>query len=139
MEDYLTVPEKQNKRRLGTLGERLALCRYVDNGLRPVAVNWRAGKKAELDLIVFDERNDVLVICEVKTRTSGIDRTGSGSGETFLPSDSVGPRKRMIYIFAAKLFLNDHPEFAEKNVRFDVAEVYNINGAYEVSIIEEAF
>ena len=41
--------------------------------------------------------------------------------------------------FAAKLFIEKNPAYAEKNVRFDVAEVYNIDGAYYVSIIENAF
>ena len=130
------MSEIDNKK-LGSIGENLALCRYVDKGCRLVAANWRAGKMAELDLVVFDDSIDTLIICEVKTRS--VNKNHDDMDSAFIPSDSVGPRKQMKNIYGAKLFLQKHPEFAEKNVRFDVAQVYNISGAYEVSIIEEAF
>lgn len=125
----------RDNKELGRIGENLALCRYVDRGWKPVAVNWRAGAKAELDVIVFRESEDLLCFCEVKTRS--IDRGRSGTD--IAPADSVNARKRMKIKFAAKLFIEKNPAYAEKNVRFDVAEVYNIDGAYYVSIIENAF
>ncbi len=126
------------RKELGRTGENLTLCAYVDAGLKPVASNFRAGNKAEIDLIVFDERDNTLVFCEVKTRKADFDGNSAG-GPLFRASDSVNPKKRMKNIYAAKVFISKHPEFCEKNVRFDVAEVYNINGAYEVSIIKDAF
>ena len=134
----VTMTASDAAKTLGKTGENLALCTYVDAGLKPVASNFRAGNKAEIDLVVFDEREDVLVFCEVKTRKDGIDRGIAGSA-SFRASDSVNPKKRMKNIYAAKVFISKYPEFSEKNVRFDVAEVYNINGAYEVSIIKDAF
>ncbi|MBQ2307549.1 MAG: YraN family protein [Clostridia bacterium] len=125
----------RDNKELGRIGENLVLCRYVDRGWKPVAVNWRAGAKAELDVIVFRESEDLLCFCEVKTRS--IDRGRSGTD--IAPADSVNARKRMKIKFAAKLFIEKNPAYAEKNVRFDVAEVYNIDGAYYVSIIENAF
>ncbi len=158
---------------LGAIGENITLCRYVDEGCRPVARNWRAGRVAEIDIIVFDEKEDTLVICEVKTRTASrshrggaperrqapqqiiapgrmpaSDRAPAAAGDqapeatraaTFEASDSVDRRKQAKNILAARRFLEKHPEYAEKNVRFDVAEVYNIGGAYEVSITKDAF
>ena len=125
----------RDNKELGRIGENLALCRYVDRGWKPVAVNWRAGAKAELDVIVFRESEDLLCFCEVKTRS--IDRGRSGTD--IAPADSVNARKRMKIKFAAKLFIEKNPAKEKKNVRFDVAEVYNIDGAYYVSIIENAF
>ena len=67
----------RDNKELGRIGENLVLCRYVDRGWKPVAVNWRAGAKAELDVIVFRESEDLLCFCEVKTRS--IDRGRSGT------------------------------------------------------------
>ena len=123
-----------DRKALGRTGENLVLCRYVDNGWTPVATNWRAGNKAELDIVVYDAQSGVLCVCEVKTRS-----VPGGAPPDIDPADSVGPRKRMKLRYAAKAFIEKNPAYAEKNVRFDVAEVYNINGAYHVSIIEDAF
>ena len=130
------MSENAYRSKLGETGENLALCRYAAWGLRHVASNFRAGKKAEIDLIVFDEAEDTLVFCEVKTRSAAVDNV---KAPAFRASDSVDSKKRMKNVYAAKVFLSRHPEFGEKNVRFDVAEVYNINGAFEVSIIKDAF
>ena len=123
------------KKELGHIGENLVLCKYVDRGLKPVATNWRAGKKAELDVVVYDEREELLCVCEVKTRSV----SGGCAAADIDPSDSVNARKRMKLRYAARAFIEKNPAYAEKNVRFDVAEVYNRDGAYTVSIIENAF
>ncbi len=125
----------RDNKELGRIGENLVLCRYVDRGYVPVAANWRAGARAELDLVVLDAREDLLCFCEVKTR-----RAGAGLPDADIaPADSVNARKRMKIKYAARLFIEKNPAYAEKNVRFDVAEVYNRDGAYTVSIIENAF
>ena len=123
------------KKELGRIGENLVLCRYVDRGLKPVATNWRAGAKAELDVVVYDEREELLCVCEVKTRSI----SGGRAAPDIDPSDNVNARKRMKLRYAARAFIEKNPAYAEKNVRFDVAEVYNRDGAYYVSIIENAF
>ncbi len=121
--------------RAGRTGENLALCEYVDRGMTAVAVNWRAGNRGELDVVVFDPATDTLCVCEVKTRTASSARNGAFS----YPCESVGSRKIMKIKYSLKRFLAVHPEYSEKNIRFDVAEVYNIGGAYSVNIIEDAF
>ena len=52
---------------LGSYGERVAAQRLVDQGMVLVDRNWRC-ELGELDLVLRD--GDVLVFCEVKTRTS---------------------------------------------------------------------
>lgn len=123
---------------IGKTGENIALCRYVDMGYKPVAINWRAGRMAEIDIAVLDPQTDTLCICEVKTR-SVCEEGGNGAGPDFRPSDSVRARKIMKIKYAVRLFIEKNPGYSEKNVRFDVAEVYNNKGAYSVSIIENAF
>lgn len=55
-------------RRLGSRGEELAAAWYARRGYEVVARNWRC-RDGELDLVC--RRGSTVVICEVKTRTSG--------------------------------------------------------------------
>jgi putative endonuclease len=66
---------------LGAYGERLAARRLVEDGMVVVERNWRCDL-GEIDLVLRD--GDVLVVCEVKTRTS------SAYGH---PLEAVGPVK----------------------------------------------
>jgi putative endonuclease len=52
---------------VGAYGERVAAQRLVDDGMVLVDRNWRCDL-GEIDLVLRD--GDVLVFCEVKTRTS---------------------------------------------------------------------
>jgi putative endonuclease len=52
---------------LGRYGERVAARHLVDRGMVLLDRNWRCGA-GEIDLVLRD--GDVLVVCEVKTRTS---------------------------------------------------------------------
>lgn len=52
---------------LGAYGERVAAQRLVDEGMVVVDRNWRCDA-GEIDLVLRD--GDVLVFCEVKTRSS---------------------------------------------------------------------
>ena len=55
------------RKALGDYGERLAARHLVDLGFALLAQNWRCGE-GEVDIIAAD--GDILVGCEVKTRTS---------------------------------------------------------------------
>ena len=66
---------------LGAYGERVAAQRLVDEGMVLVDRNWRCDL-GEVDLVLRD--GDVLVFCEVKTRTS------AAYGH---PLEAVGPVK----------------------------------------------
>ena len=52
---------------LGAYGERVAARHLVDDGLVVLDRNWRC-EVGEIDLVLRD--GDVLVVCEVKTRSS---------------------------------------------------------------------
>jgi len=107
---------------LGRLGEDAAAAWYLQHGYEVVARNWscRAG---EIDLIC--RRGRVLVICEVKTRSS--ERFGS-------PFEAVTPAKRRRLRHLATLYLREVVP-GTPIVRFDVAAV--LDGVVEV--LESAF
>jgi len=52
---------------VGRYGERIAAQHLIDSGLHLIATNWRCAE-GEIDIIARD--GDVLVFCEVKTRSS---------------------------------------------------------------------
>ena len=73
------------RRRLGTLGERLAAEHLEARGFTILDRNFRT-RRGELDLVAHDGRH--LVFCEVKTRVF------SGEPGPFGPLTAIGPDKR---------------------------------------------
>jgi putative endonuclease len=108
---------------LGRAGEERAAAHYRAHGYVVLAQNWRAGRSGEIDLVVA--RDDVLVICEVKTRSS--ERFG-------LPFEAVDWRKQRRLRTLAVAFLQAHHTHAG-SIRFDVASVRGST----VEILEAAF
>jgi putative endonuclease len=111
------------RRALGVSGEDLAAAWYQSRGYTLVARNWRT-RDGELDLIVARSRD--LVICEVKTRTSG----AFGA-----PAEAVSGAKQARIRRLAASWLRTRSGPAPRSVRFDVASV--TGGAVEV--LEGAF
>ena len=74
-------PGATHNRALGQYGERLAERHLVEAGLVVLDRNWRC-REGEIDLVLRD--GDVLVVCEVKTRST-LDRG--------TPHEAVGPTK----------------------------------------------
>jgi putative endonuclease len=110
------------RQRLGALGEQRTVAWYEAAGYRVVARNWRC-RDGEIDLVALGA--DVVVFCEVKTRTS--DRFGS-------PAEAVTPLKQRRLRSLAVQFLREHPQ-PVGTMRFDVASV----GRGQVDVIEAAF
>lgn len=54
---------------LGRYGEELAARRLAEAGMTVLERNWRCGRTGEIDIVARD--GDVLVVCEVKTRSGG--------------------------------------------------------------------
>jgi len=117
---------------LGARGEQAALDLYRRRGFVLVARNWRCSI-GEVDLVV--RRRDLLVFCEVKTRSSA--RHGSGF-------DAVDARKRRKLRALAEVFLLTHGGAGSSSVRFDVASVAlragsSPAGDARVELFEDAF
>ncbi|MER6956787.1 MULTISPECIES: YraN family protein [unclassified Streptomyces] len=53
----------------GKYGEELAARRLAEAGMTVLERNWRCGRTGEIDIVARD--GDVLVVCEVKTRSGG--------------------------------------------------------------------
>lgn len=100
----------ESRLELGRSGEDRVARRYEAHGYRVLERNWRS-RNGEIDLIVT--LDDVLVICEVKTRTTT--RFGSGA-------EAVGFRKQQRLRKLAVEFLASRGHFVPE-IRFDVAWV----------------
>jgi putative endonuclease len=95
---------------LGSYGERVAVRALTDAGLLVLDRNWRC-REGELDVVARD--GDVLVFCEVKTRT------GTGFGH---PAEAVTAVKRRRLRQLACAWLAAHDQHAP-DLRFDVVAV----------------
>jgi putative endonuclease len=95
---------------LGSYGERVAAQRLVDQGMALVDRNWRC-ELGELDLVLRD--GDVLVFCEVKTRSS------AAYGH---PLEAVGPAKAARLRRLAARWLEEH-DVHPHDIRVDLVGV----------------
>lgn len=110
----------------GRAGEQAALERYLAFGYRLLARNWRC-PLGELDLVL--ERAGLLVVCEVKARTTA----AFGGGW-----EAVTPAKRRTIRRVTEAFLGTvRPQIRE--VRFDVASVRLLPRGAEIHVFEDAF
>jgi putative endonuclease len=95
---------------LGAYGERVAARRLVEDGLVLLDRNWRCDL-GEIDLVLRDD--DVLVFCEVKTRT------GTAYGH---PLEAVDPLKTDRLVRLAGRWMEQHGVTGAA-VRFDMVGV----------------
>jgi putative endonuclease len=107
----------RRRRALGAAGEAAAAAWYESAGFAVLARNWRC-RDGELDLVLG--RDDLLVFCEVKTRST----TAYG-----VPASAVTPEKQRRVRHLAMRWL-DETDTRAPRLRFDVASV--IGGAVEV-------
>lgn len=112
---------------VGRYGEDVAARHLTDAGLEIVDRNWRCSE-GEIDIVARER--DVIVICEVKTRSSVL---------FGLPAEAITLRKRERMRRLAYLWLKEHsPRTAE--VRFDVVSVIRPDrGAAIVEHLRAAF
>jgi len=110
---------------LGKKGEALAAEYLLRNGFSIKAKNWRY-LKAEIDIIA--QKKDVLVIVEVKTRSS-IAITA--------PEDAVNKKKIKLLVTAANEYVIQHDLDVE--VRFDIISIHKKGEKYNLNHIEGAF
>ena len=101
----------------GRLGEKIAAQYLQKNGYRILEKNTRVSHN-ELDIIAL-EGNDI-VFAEVKTRSTGADLYSPYGS----PASAVNRAKRSHLIAAASQYLRKHPQYGQRQPRFDVIEVY---------------
>lgn len=114
-----------SKQAVGAYGETVAARHLAERGLRVLERNWRCDE-GEIDLVLRE--GDVLVVCEVKTRTSA----ACGS-----PHEAVSPAKLERLHRLAHRWAGDHglrpPEtridlVAVRLPRKGAAEVEHVRG-----------
>lgn len=110
---------------LGQLGEKLAKRFLKERDYQIICQNFRA-RQGEIDIIAKD-KGDTLVFVEVKTRTSL---------EYGNPSEAVDKTKIEHMLKTAKYFLYTS-KLKNKNIRFDVIEVFIYKGRYKVNHIKQ--
>ncbi|MET0827235.1 MAG: YraN family protein [Acidimicrobiales bacterium] len=110
------------RQQLGAEGEARVADHYEARGYTVLERNWRC-RDGELDLVLRSGRT--LVICEVKTRSSGAFGT---------PAEAVTRAKQAKLRLLARHYLDTAP-FRPTTVRFDVAAIL----AGQLEIIEAAF
>jgi putative endonuclease len=110
---------------LGRLGEEIALKYLRDKGYVIRATNWRFGKD-EIDIIA--EKDEFLVIVEVKTRRSSI----FGEPEVF-----VNANKQRFLIRATQVYIEKNEINLE--ARFDIVSIILNANTKQVNHIEDAF
>ncbi len=101
------------KQRQGSYYEQQARAFLQAQGLTLIAQNWQQPKVGELDLVMLETGRawSTLVFIEVRQRRR------SNFGDAAL---SVTPAKRRKIIKTAKYFLQQHPEYADFECRFDI-------------------
>lgn len=110
---------------LGKLGEELSVEFLQKNGYTILEINWTF-QKAEIDIIA--QKENVLVIVEVKTRSS-ID---FGS-----PQDFVKPAKIQLLVKAVNEYVISNN--LDLEIRFDIIAVYKEGKEFKIEHLEDAF
>lgn len=110
---------------LGKDGEELAIAYLRKHDYTIKHVNWREGK-LELDIVA--EKDDLLVIVEVKTRSTDY------FGE---PEHFVTIKKQRLIIKATNLLLKK--DNIDKEVRFDIISIVFGEGEPKITHFERAF
>jgi putative endonuclease len=117
---------------VGRYGEDVAARHLAETGLIILQRNWRCAE-GEIDIVARD--GPVLVVCEVKTRSS----LAFGG-----PAEAVGYRKRAKLRRLAILWIEGHREHGDPafwpELRFDVVSVLRADrGAATIDHIRAAF
>ncbi len=112
--------------KIGIKGEQIATDFLLNKGYIILHRNWRSGKK-ELDIIAL--HRDVLVIVEIKTRTTY---------DFGYPEEAVNKKKQQFLKFAAEAFVSANPQYI--NIRFDIVSILlDGENVKEILHFEEAF
>ncbi|NQX80660.1 MAG: YraN family protein [Flavobacteriaceae bacterium] len=110
---------------LGKEGEKMAVEYLLEKGYIILEKNWRY-LKAEVDIIA--QINEVLVIVEVKTRSSDYWNT---------PEKAVGYKKINMLMTAIDYYVQKKDMDVE--VRFDIIAIIKNKKAFYINHIENAF
>lgn len=115
-----------NKRVSGQEWEEKAAKFLESQGYKILQRNFRIGKFGEIDIIASD--GEYLCFVEVKSRRTNNFGT---------PAEAVTQKKQITIKRLATMYTN-RPEFKNKQLRFDVVEIYTSND-FRINLIKNAF
>lgn len=110
---------------IGKKGEQLAQDLLLAKNYEILATNWRY-KKAEIDIIAL--HNNMLVVVEVKTRTSTL---------VGLPYEAVSKSKIKLLVLAINQYVIEND--LDNEIRFDIISIVLENNQPNIEHIENAF
>ena len=113
-----------NKRKFGIIGEKMAQKYLKDNKYEIIENNYYT-RNGEIDIIA--SKNNYIIFVEVKTRTN--EKYGRAS-------EAVNKIKKFHMKKSAAKFLKEN-NFSRFTIRFDVIEVYMINGKCKINHIKQ--
>lgn len=113
-----------NKRKFGIIGEKMAQKYLKDNKYEIIENNYYT-RNGEIDIIA--SKNNYIIFVEVKTRTN--EKYGRDS-------EAVNKIKKIHMKKSAAIFLKEN-NFSRFTIRFDVIEVYMINGKCKINHIKQ--
>ena len=113
-----------NKRKFGIIGEKMAQKYLKDNKYEIIENNYYT-RNGEIDIIA--SKNNYIIFVEVKTRTN--EKYGRAS-------EAVTKIKKIHMKKSAAIFLKEN-NFSRFTIRFDVIEVYIINGKCKINHIKQ--
>ncbi len=109
----------------GKKGETVAKQFLKDHSYKIRNTNWRFRAK-EIDIVA--EKNNVLVVVEVKTRTSEYFES---------PKEAVTKSKQKLIITATQAYIEEYD--IDMEVRFDIIGVSFLNNETKIEHIKDAF
>lgn len=101
-----------NKRKIGTIGEEIAVEYLEKNNYKILEKNFRYKRLGEIDIISWESDN----ICFIEVKTRSTLKYG-------LPRESVNFKKQKNIRRLAQIYINGH-NMHDKTIRFDVVEIY---------------
>jgi len=113
-----------NKRKFGIIGEKMAQKYLKDNKYEIIENNYYT-RNGEIDIIA--SKNNYIIFVEVKTRTN--EKYGRAG-------EAVNKIKKIHMKKSAAIFLKEN-NFSRFTIRFDVIEVYMINGKCKINHIKQ--
>ena len=113
-----------NKRKFGIIGEKIAQ-KYLKYNKYEIIENNYYTRNGEIDIIA--SKNNYIIFVEVKTRTN--EKYGRAS-------EAVNNIKKNHMKRSAAIFLKEN-NFSGFTIRFDVIEVYMINGKCKINHIKQ--
>ncbi len=117
---------KRYNKQIGFLGEERAEDYLKKNNYNIIKRNFRT-LLGEIDIIAEDKKTDEIVFIEVKTRTNC---------DYGLPAEAVNNIKKLHILKTANYYLYKN-DLNNKNIRFDVIEIFLLKKIYKVNHLKQ--